>query len=143
MKTTRVIVLAVTVSLVCATMASAEIKMGLWEMTTKMEMTGMPAQISIPATTARTCISKDDMVPKPAAQKKGQECKIKDQKVTGDTVTYSMECAGKDGNVTQISGEMKYTGDTLEGSSTIKTQGRGAMEMSNKITGKYIGPCPK
>jgi hypothetical protein len=73
-----------------------------------------------------------DMVPKPAAQEKGQECKMKDQKVVGDTVTYSMEIAGK----------MTYKGDVFDGSTdtTVKTNGQ-TMQMSSKMTGKYVGPC--
>ena len=143
MKTTLSIILAVIASFVCATMASAEIKEGLWEMTTTMEMKGMPAQM--PATTVRSCIRKDDMVPKPAAQQKGQECKVKEQKITGDTVTYSMECTTNDGTVSEIAGKTSYKGDVMDGSIniTVKIKGQGTMEMSGKTTGKYIGPCTK
>jgi hypothetical protein len=127
----------------CTTMTFAEIKEGLWEMKTTVEMKGM--SIQVPPTTTRTCINKNDMVPKPPAQGKGQEqeCKIKEQKVTGDTVSYAMECTGKGGMSTEISGEMTYTGDSMAGKSTMKVKGPASMEMSTQITGKYIGPCTK
>jgi hypothetical protein len=144
MKSTIVIILAVIVSFVCATIATAQIKEGLWEITTKAEMKGMPAQM--PATTMRTCISNKDMVPKPSsAQGTGQECKMKEQKITGDRVTYSMECTGKGGTITETAGRMTYKGDVLDGESTttVKMQGQKTMEMSAKITGKYVGPCTK
>jgi hypothetical protein len=124
-------------------MTFAEIKEGLWEIKTTVEMKGM--SIQVPPTTTRTCINKNDMVPKPAAQSKGQEqeCKVKEQKVTGDTVTYAMECTGKGGMSTEISGEMTYTGDSMAGKSTMKVKGPASMEMSTSMTGKYLGPCTK
>ncbi len=90
-------------------------------------------------------MGKDNMVPKPPSQRKGQEpeCKIKNQKVTGNTVTYAMECTGQGGVSTEMTGEMTYTGDSMEGKSTMKMSGPQAMEMTSKMTGKYIGPCPK
>ena len=141
MKYTMIVGLVLISFLACATLALAQIKEGLWEMKTTMEMPGMP--MKMPATTTRTCISKDDMVPKPGAQKgQPQECKMKEQKVSGDTVTYDMECTSK-GGTTEISGKMTYTGDAMEGSSTMKVSGPNSMEITSKVTGKYIGQCTK
>jgi hypothetical protein len=85
------------------------------------------------------------MVPKPAAQDKSQECKIKDQQVSGDTVTYTMECSMKDGTTMEMKGKSTYKGDTFEGTTetTMKAKGQPAMQMSGKMSGKYIGPCTK
>lgn len=142
MKKTIVMALVVVTSLACATIALAEMKEGLWEIKTSMDMQGMP--VKIPPTTMQTCISKNDLVPKPAAPK-GQEpeCKIKEQNMAGDTVTYAMECTGQGGMTMEISGKMTYTGDTMEGASTMKLGGPSPMEMTSKITGKYVGPCKK
>ena len=74
-------------------------------------MKGMGGQM--PATTMRSCVSKKDMVPKPATQEKGQDCKMKDQKISGDTVTYAMECNSKDGSVVEMAGSMTYKGDVF------------------------------
>jgi len=134
--------LTIATLLICATIAMAEIKEGLWEITTSMEMPGMP--VKMPAATMRTCISKNDMVPKPSAPKgQEQDCKMKDQNISGNTVSYSMECKGKDGSTTEMSGKMTYTGDTMEGTTTIKIGAPTPMEMSSKMTGKYVGPCTK
>ena len=142
MKKTIAIALTILFSFACATMALAEIKEGLWEMKTTIEMKGMPTQI--PPTTTRTCISKSNMVPKPPAQgKQEQDCKMKDQKISGDTITYAMECTGRGGTTTEISGSMTYTGDSMEGTTNMKVSGPASMEMSTKITGKYIGQCTK
>ncbi len=142
MKQLAVIVAVPLILFISFVSASAQMKEGLWEITTKAEMKGMPAQM--PATTMKTCVSKEDMVPKPAAQGTGQECKMKEQKVVGDTVTYAMECRGKDGSTTEVNGKMTYKGNTFDGSSNtvVKTNGQ-TMRMSGKMTGKYLGPCTK
>lgn len=118
----------------------AEIKEGLWEITTKAEMKGVPVQM--PATTVKQCITKDKPVPKSASD--DYECKVKDYKVSGDTVTYKMECWGKDGLMI-TEGKTTYKGNTFDGASTtrIKTKGQPEMQLANKISGKYIGPCKK
>ncbi len=134
------IVLAVIISLVWAAGASAEIKEGQWEITTKTEMKGMPAQI--PATTVKQCITKKDPVPQ--KQEKGQECKVKDQKVSGDTVTYTVEC--KSAEATMVStGKTTYKANSFDGTTNtvIKAKGQPEMKMTNTMSGKYIGPCPK
>jgi hypothetical protein len=136
------VALAIIITLVLVAGASAEMKEGLWTITTQAEMKGMPVQM--PATTMKQCITKKDMVPKPEKQEKGQECKMKDQKVTGDTVTYTMECKTAEGSMTS-SGKMTYKGDSFDGTTntTMKTKGQPDILMNSKMTGKYLGPCPK
>jgi hypothetical protein len=138
-----VMVLVCVLGLMWATGASAQMKEGLWEITTKGEVKGMSMQM--PATTAKQCVTRKDMVPKPEKQDKNQECTMKDQKVTGDAVTYVMECKGKDGMVVEVSGKMTYKGDALDGTSTtvMKSKGQGTMQIISKVSGKYLGPCPK
>jgi Protein of unknown function (DUF3617). len=136
----NLIILAVIVSFVCSNSALAEIKDGLWEITTKAEIKGMPMQM--PPSTVRQCITKKDPVPK--AKDKSTECKMKDQSVSGDTVTYAMECTGKN-SVVLTSGKMTYKGNTFAGTSTtnIKSKGQPERQMNSKMSGKYIGPCTK
>jgi len=131
------------VMIVClfwTTVVFAELKEGLWEITTQVEMKGMPQ--SMPPTTFRQCITKSNPVPQ--NKDKNFECKIISQKVSGGTVSYQVECTGKEG-VVQTSGTTTYTDKAMNGASTtsFKMKGQPAMTMSNKIKGKYIGPCPK
>ena len=132
------IALAVIISFVWITGASAEIKEGQWEITTKTEMKGM----QMPATTMKQCITNKDPVPQ--KQEKGQECKMKDQQVSGDTVTYTMECKRAEGTIVS-SGKMTYKANTFNGTTdtTFKTKGQPDMKMISTMTGKYLGPCPK
>ena len=136
----KLFVLDILVSLIWIVNAAAEIKYGLWEITTKMEIKGMPGQM--PPISMRQCTTKNDAVPK--SNTKGSECKTKDYKQSGDTVTYTMECTGKN-SVTLTSGKMTYKENTFDGTSTTttKTKGQPEMQMKTKMSGKYIGPCNK
>lgn len=107
---------------------------GLWEITSKMEMPGMPMQI--PPTTHTQCITHDKMVPQ-GAQEDGK-CKITDTSVKGDTVTWTMECQAPEGNV-RSTGKITYQGDTFTGIITMTTQ---EMEMTQHLSGRRIGNCP-
>jgi hypothetical protein len=134
--------LVIVISLAWITNVSAEMKEGLWQVTTKAEMKGTSMQM--PATTIKQCMTKKDMTPKPEKQPKGQECTMKDQKVSGDTVTYTMECKNADSTTVQ-NGKMTYKGDSFEGANdtTIKTKSQPEMKMISTLVGKYLGPCPK
>jgi len=140
MKKTSIIVLAVVLSFLWISISWAELKEGLWEITTQVEIKGMPQ--SMPPTTFRQCITKSDPVPQ--SKDKNYDCKIINQKVSGDTVSYALECKGKEG-VTKMSGTTTYTDNSMNGSSTtiVKMKGQPEMQMVSKIKGKYIGACPK
>ncbi len=134
------LLLIVALSLFWATAALAELKEGLWDITTQVEMKGMPQ--SIPPTTFRQCITKSDPVPQ--NKDKNYDCKIISQKVVGNTVHYNVQCTGKEGTI-QTSGTTTYTNQSMSGSSTtsMKIKGQPEMKMSNTMKGKYIGPCPR
>ncbi len=120
--------------------AWAQFKDGQWEITTRVEMQGMPQQM--PPATFSQCITKNDPVPQNAD--KNYDCKTTHQKVSGNTVTYTLECQGPEGTMT-TTGKNTYTGNTMEGSATtrFKMKGGPEMQMKSKMTGKYLGPCTK
>ncbi|MBN1363904.1 MAG: DUF3617 domain-containing protein [Syntrophaceae bacterium] len=138
------IIFAVFLSMLWTAGAFAELKEGLWEVTTQVEIKGMPQQM--PPTTFRQCITKNDPVPQNKDQNKDKnyECKTINRKVSGNTISYTMECKGKEGE-TKVSGTTTYTDNSMNGTSTsnIKIKGQPEMQMTSKIRGKYIGPCPK
>jgi hypothetical protein len=136
----KLLVLAILVSLIWIAGASADIKYGLWEIITKTEIKGVPGQM--PSTSVPQCITKNDPVPK--SDTKGYECKTKHYKQNGDTVTYTIECKSKD-SVVLTTGKTTYKGTTFTGTSTthINTKGQPEMQMTNKMSGKYIRPCTK
>ena len=107
-------------------------------MTTQVEIKGMPQQM--PPATFRQCMTKSDPVPK--NQDKNYECKTTSQKISGNTVSYTVECKGKEG-VMNTTGKNTYTGSTMDGSATtsFKMKGQPEMQMKSKMRGKYIGPA--
>jgi hypothetical protein len=77
----------------------------------------------------------------PKEQEQEQECKVKDQKISGNTVTWTMECGGK--NAIEITGKTTYQGDTLEGTIIMISNDpdEGKMKIITHISGKRIGEC--
>ena len=94
----------------------------LWDVTSKMEMPGLP--MAMPAQTNRVCIEKggdSSMVPKQ------EGCTVTDVKRAGNTVTYRMACK---------SGRNDYT---ASGESTTSSNGyQGKMRMTGKMEGEQM-----
>ena len=144
MKVSFFAVLAIILTLVCfsgAQAADPNMKDGLWEITTKVEMKGMPA--NIPPTVTKQCMTKKESVPQ-QNKEKNPNCKIVDQKVSGDSVTWAMICKEKDGTV-DSKGKITYKGDTFDGTTTttIKDKSGKAQQIATKMSGKRLGPCDK
>ena len=114
--------------------AAPDIKEGLWEITTKTKMTGLP--ISMPEVKDTQCLTKKDIIPEAAQSSK--DCTMTSQKVSGDTVSWEMECKTSEGT-TKGSGTITYKGDNFEG--TMKMSVPGGMNMTSTMTGKRLGPC--
>ena len=121
--------------------AGVDLHEGLWEITTKMEMQGMPMQM--PARKHTQCLTKKNMLKTmvPKEQDQGEECKITDQKISGNTVTWTMKCKGED--AMEVTGKTTYHGDTFEGTITMipNNPEEGKMKMINHISGRRIGEC--
>ena len=121
-------------SMVCAHAdSSPAMQEGLWEITTELEMEGMP--MKMPPTTFTQCLKKGQAVP--MDQKPGQQCKIKDVTTEGSTTRWSVECSGSGGQMTG-KGTASYSGDNMEGSMHMQTQG---MTMTSHYKGRRLGAC--
>jgi hypothetical protein len=108
---------------------------GKWEVTTRMEMPGM--SISMPEVTSTQCLTKKDFVPRGSQQ--GQECKITETKVDGNTVTWAVKCSGQGGEVTGT-GKMTYSGSSFKGTIEM-TMVQSNTKMISHINGHRIGDC--
>jgi len=104
----------------------------LYEVTVKMEVTGMPMQM--PATTQRTCVKKGgndaDIVPHQ------DNCKVTDAKRVGNRLTFAIACTGRD--AMSGTGDFTFAGDGYDGRIRFKSQ---EMEMAQAITGRRVGGC--
>jgi hypothetical protein len=143
MKESIIVALAIILALLwCGGAQAAEpnMKDGLWEITTKIEMKGMPA--SIPPSVTKQCLTKKDSVP--GGGEKNPNCKVVDQKVSGNTVAWTTVCKEKEGTV-ESKGTITYKGDSFDGTTTtvIKDKAHKAQQVSTKMSGKRIGACDK
>ncbi len=121
--------------------AQAPVRDGRWEVSTEMDMPGMP--MKIPAMKTIQCVTKEQAddpnqsVPK-GRQGKDSDCKVSDYKISGNKVTWTMKCEGK--NAMTGNGEITYATDAYDGWMKMKT---GDTEMTMKYTGKRLGDCTK
>ena len=114
--------------------ASAQGKDDLWEVSTKMEMPGMP--MAMPAQTNRFCIGKnrkdEELVPKQG------DCRMLESKRVGNKFTYKMECAGND--PTTIDGAITFGNNVYDGQMRM-TMKKTRDTMDLTLTGKRVGDC--
>jgi hypothetical protein len=114
---------------------------GNWEITMEMDMPGMP--MKMPPVKTVQCITPQQAndpnlaLPK-SNQGKNDSCKVTDQKIVGNKVSWAIACGGQapmSGN-----GEITYAGDSYDGWMKMKTA---SGEMTMKYTGKRLGDCTK
>ena len=120
-------------------LADAGLREGKWEVTTQMQMPGMPMQL--PATTRTQCVTKaqqDDPAstlpngsPDPQAK-----CKASDYHREGNKVTWKLACTGSQPMTGE--GSIVVDGDRYDGT-MVMTMDQGSMTM--KYAGKRVGDC--
>lgn len=114
--------------------ASAQGKDDLWEVSTRMEMPGMP--MAMPAQTHRVCTGKnqkdEDFVPKQG------DCRLVESKRVGNRFIYKMDCSGS--HPSTVDGAITFGGNTYDGQMHMVMKGTSdAMDM--KFSGKRVGDC--
>ena len=109
---------------------------GLWEVSSKMEIAGMP--FAMPSRASQICIPKgQETDPNHAVRKsKEQNCTMSDVKVNGSKSTWKMRCDGKDPMTGE--GEMMRGNGTYSGKTVLHAK-RGDMTMVYE--GRRIGAC--
>ncbi|MFI5294848.1 MAG: DUF3617 domain-containing protein [Thermodesulfovibrionales bacterium] len=135
-----VFVLATIILWTAAAFAEPNMQEGKWEITSKVEMKGMPMEM--PAVKTTTCLNHKDAVPQKS--EKNQDCKMISNKIEGSTVTWVMQCRDKKGNTIDSSGRITYKGASFDGAVEMDMSGKeGKQHMSQKMSGKRIGDCTK
>jgi len=130
--------------IVCTTASFAgagsapDMKEGKWEISTTVEMEGMPVETEPMKDTQ--CLTKKNFLP-PLGDM-GKECKTTATKIEGNTVKWTMKCNEQAGSMESV-GTITYKGDKLEGTikTTIKDPEAGKMTMVQRMSGKRIGDC--
>jgi hypothetical protein len=132
--------------------AAETIKPGRWEFTSQMQMPGgaqLPPGVSVPqgvqarpgggmSATHTSCIDPDKAVPTDPRP----ECKVDRMRREGATITWSTSCTTAQGTV-RSDGVARYAGNSMEATLTTHVPGQGGavMNTTQRITGRYLGPC--
>ena len=137
-KRSLVCVTVVSLIFTAAAFAAPNYQEGLWEMTTTVNMPGVPKEMMRPMK-QQVCMTKQNAVPQPQ-QKGEQQCKMTNQRTVGSKVFWTMTCKGG----TVSNGDITYSKTSFDGSQTTTTsQGGKLMTVKSAMSGKYIGPCTK
>jgi hypothetical protein len=105
-----------------------------WEISSKMEMPGMP--MSMPAQVMRVCVAKnakdDEYIPKQG------DCKVVDSKRTGNKLSYRMTCTTPEPST--VEGETQFGSGAYDGKMRMMmTSSKQSMQMT--YSGKRVGAC--
>ena len=126
--------------------AAPNMKEGLWEITTKMEMPGMPAGMK--PQVVQHCVTKKDLddprktTPGSNDPKRDSNCQMTDYKLQGNTATWNMACKGE--NAMTGSGSITYSGTSYSGSNKMTMKRGGQMQtMTMQYSGRHLGDCKK
>lgn len=121
-------------ALAAAPPAGAQGKDELWEVSSKMEMPGMP--MAMPAQVHRVCAGKnrkdEDLVPTQG------DCRMVDSRRTGNKFTYRMQCTRPEPSV--IEGEIVFGTNAYDGRMRMTmTKTNDTMNMT--LAGRRVGDC--
>ena len=108
-----------------------------WEITTKMEMAGMPMQM--PTMTLKVCVPAGSEKNPQYMQKNDGKCQLSDVRTSGNKVSWKTTCV-EHGETMTGTGESIHEGNSYRGKMHLsgKTQGQ-AIDMTQTYSGKKIG----
>lgn len=124
--------------------AGYNIQPGLWEMTYKMELSGVPDKMARmmqrEPQTKRQCVEGDEIDFKPDDM--GQGCEFTTTHESANRVAWDIQCRGEHGTSTG-QGEVNFNGTTTQGWFEMDIQAGpiGNMQMRNTFEGERVGSC--
>jgi hypothetical protein len=114
-------------------------KPGKWEITSAMQIPGMPAGMPPMSVTQTQCLQKDELIPQDPGPTEQGNCQTQDIRFEGDTVIWKLVCDSEEGKITS-SGRITYQGTSFEGEVKTRIPGQD-MEIPTQLKGRWIGPC--
>ena len=117
---------------------------GMWETTSKMEVTGMPPEMAAmmqqPPTVEKECVKDKNYDFNPGDEAKG--CTFTSTRHSSKKISWDITCSGHDGNATGR-GEVNFNGDTVSGyfDMNMPEGPMGPVKMHNTFEGRRIGSC--
>lgn len=116
--------------------ARLDLKAGNWELTKKSSASGKMTEVK-----TEHCLKDGDPVPVIV----GKVCKVKDQALSGDTLTWELDCPPneKDPSITVSGGgELTGKGSSFSGKSRIEVVvGEKKIPVETQWSGKRLGDC--
>src|SRR5210317_1789335 len=114
---------------------------GMWETTTKMEITGMPPEMAAMMQKApkieKECVKDKNYDFNPGDDAKG--CDIKINRQSSKKLSWDIKCSAEGGNGSGR-GEAEFKGNTMFGWFEMNMQGpTGPMKMRHTFEGKRLG----
>ena len=122
-----------------------KMKAGLYETKMDMEIPGMPAGMGKQSMTMQNCVSQQDIEQGQVGKGKDKnmpDCEVKNFKMSGNTATYTTVCKGEMEMTADNRITFRDNGYSMEMKTAMK-QGGQVMNMSQKMEGRYLGPCTK
>lgn len=117
---------------------SIPVEPGQWQMTTTMTS---PMSPQPRVSTATQCMDKDEFSISDLMPKDESECTITEANVSGNTLTWTMQCEMQGGSGTG-GGQFTSNGDSGSGEMHMNMQFQGqTFNMTNSWEGHRIGPC--
>ena len=99
-------------------------------------MPGVPGDMAKRTFKRTECLTKENYVPQGSkVGGSGRECEISDVRVSGDTVSWTMQCNTGQGTMNG-EGSITYYGDTFEGTMNSVMSG---MKLTQHPQGKRVG----
>ena len=120
--------------------AESDIQEGLWEITIRMEMPGVPANQMKPVASTH-CLKDRQQVPQLLQQE--HTCQILKTNMEGDSLSWTMKCHSGEGSI-DGSGKMTYRGSRFEGviRLTMRQPNASPMKITQYVSGQRLGNCP-
>lgn len=120
-----------------------KMKPGLYETKMQMQIPGMPAGMGNREMTFQNCVSQQD-IDKGALGRKDDNmpgnCEVKNFKISGNTASYTMACAGEQAMTADNVVTFRDGGYTMDMKMSMK-QGGQVMNMNQRMEGRYVGAC--
>lgn len=107
---------------------------GFWELSTTVEIPGMPFQV--PPTRTQHCYTKEEVKDTSKTLNTDPNCKVTDMKRSGNRITWRMQCTGEKSGT--FSGETVFKGDAYDSKMKMESEGQ---TVNMKVKGQRIGPC--
>jgi len=117
--------------------AAQQMHPGRWEVTSRIEMSGLPMQM--PAQTRTICVSNQNAGQPPIAT--DGSCTFSNYQISSNSATWHMSCSGQ-ANMTG-DGRIDFSGDTYTGGSVMNMEispGQ-SMQVRMNYSGRRVGDC--